>query len=105
MDFAKVTGDLLNNLDSWPQGSIVEAGRMGKVECMSFRINYKNQLLMGGAVALVLIIPAMAADNAAGLKAFQAGNYAAAFKEWKPLADKGDANAECNLGIMFQKGL
>src|SRR5580698_7611971 len=71
---------------------------------MSFRINYKNQLLMGGAVALSLMIPAVA-DDAAGLKAFKAADYATAYSEWKPLADKGDANAQCNLGIMYQKGL
>jgi len=72
---------------------------------MSFRINYKNRLLMGGVVALSLMIPAVAADDHPGMKAFQAGDYAAAYKVWRPLADQGDANAQCNLGIMYQKGL
>ena len=71
---------------------------------MSFRINYKNRLWIGGAAALLLMVPAIA-DDLAGMTAFKSGDYQAAFKEWKPLADKGDANAQCNLGIMFQKGL
>src|SRR5580704_10557314 len=75
---------------------------LGKV-AMSF--TYKNRLLMGGAVAFLLMIPAIASDEPGGLKAFRAGDYETAFKIWKPLADKGDANAQCDLGIMFQKGL
>ena len=69
---------------------------------MSFRINHK--LWIGGAAALLLMIPAMA-DDLAGMKAFKSGDYKAAYNEWKPLADKGDANAQCNLGIMFRNGL
>src|SRR5271169_3408847 len=72
---------------------------------MSFRINCKSRLLMGGAMALLLIVPAVASDDAPGMKAFRSGDYAAAYREWKPLADKGDANAQCNLGILYQKGL
>src|SRR5271155_3415300 len=77
---------------------------MGKV-VMSFRISHSNRLLMGGAVALFLMMPAIASDEPGGLKAFRAGDYETAFKIWKPLADSGDANAQCDLGIMFQKGL
>src|ERR1700677_341897 len=81
----------------------MEAAVLGK-EPMSF-IMSKNRLLLGGAAALLLMIPAMASDSAAGMRAFRGGDYAAAYKEWKPLADKGDASAQCNLGIMYEKGL
>ena len=41
----------------------------------------------------------------AGKQAFQNKDYATAYREWKPLADKGDANAQFNLGVMFAWGL
>jgi len=39
-----------------------------------------------------------------GLKAFKRDDYVTAFKEWKPLADQGDATAQNNLGVMYTKG-
>ena len=58
-----------------------------------------------GLAVLLISIPSFGSDVAAGLKAFKSGDYSAAYKEWKPLADKGDANAQCNLGILYSKGL
>jgi len=31
-------------------------------------------------------------------------NYATALKEWRPLADQGDAHTQFNLGLMYRKG-
>ena len=39
-----------------------------------------------------------------GLKAAHAGDDATALKEWKPLAEQGEASAQYNLGVMYQKG-
>ena len=39
-----------------------------------------------------------------GLKAAQSGDFATALKEWKPLADQGDAVAQSNLGVMYDNG-
>jgi TPR repeat protein len=39
-----------------------------------------------------------------GLKAAQSGDFATALKEWKPLADQGDAVAQSNLGLMYGNG-
>ena len=47
---------------------------------------------------------AIAQDYDAGLKAAQAGDFQTALKEWKPLADQGDADAQHNLGIMYASG-
>ena len=47
--------------------------------------------------------PALA-DFQKGLDAANRGDYATAFKEWKPLADQGDAVAQYNLGWMYNKG-
>ena len=47
---------------------------------------------------------AIAQDYDAGLKAFQAGDFQTALKEWKPLADQGHAGAQNNLGWMYADG-
>src|SRR4051812_35535098 len=39
-----------------------------------------------------------------GVEAWQAGNYSAAGNEWRPLADKGDADAQFNLGQAYKLG-
>ena len=44
------------------------------------------------------------ADFQIGLDAAQAGDYATALREWRPLADQGYANAQYNLGIMYANG-
>ena len=38
------------------------------------------------------------------LAAFQAGRYQQALKIWSPLAEKGDANAQYNLGLLYRNG-
>ena len=39
-----------------------------------------------------------------GLAAYQRQDYATAVRLWKPLADKGNASAQNNLGSMYDKG-
>ena len=39
-----------------------------------------------------------------GVVAFKAGNYELALKEFKPLAEQGDAKAQSNLGLMYESG-
>ncbi len=36
--------------------------------------------------------------------AYQRGDYATALREWRPLAKQGDADAQYNLGIMYERG-
>ncbi len=45
------------------------------------------------------------ADFQAGLDAYNQGDYATALKEWRPLAEQGDATAQFNLGFLYDKGL
>lgn len=47
---------------------------------------------------------AWGADFAKGLVAAQSGDYATALKEWTPLAEQGNANAQYSLGIMYHNG-
>ena len=43
-------------------------------------------------------------DFQKGADAYEKGDYATAFREWKPLADQGDASAQHNLGVMYDEG-
>jgi|CXWL01.1.fsa_nt_gi TPR repeat protein len=40
-----------------------------------------------------------------GYSALQNKDYATAIKEWEPIAKKGDATAQHNLGVMYEEGL
>lgn len=44
------------------------------------------------------------ADVRAGVEAWEAGDYARALREWRPLAQAGDADAQFNLGQAYKLG-
>ncbi len=60
------------------------------------------------SIALVLSIVCLAvpawADYLAGVDAYLRGNYATALSELRPLAEQGNADAQYNLGLMYDKG-
>ncbi len=41
---------------------------------------------------------------ARGWEAYQSGNYSGAMQNWMPLAEQGDANAQLNVGLMYDAG-
>jgi hypothetical protein len=53
--------------------------------------------------ALILAIPVLA-DFKTGLDAYQKGDYVGAAKEWRPLAETGDPEAQFNLGLLYLDG-
>ena len=62
--------------------------------------------LIRAALLSLLLHPTetLAQDFDNGWAAYEAGNYVAALKEWRPLAEQGDAFAQSNLGIMYENG-
>ena len=54
--------------------------------------------------SLLLGVPSYSADFNKGLTAAQSGDFATALKEWKPLAEEGNAVAQNNLGLMYHNG-
>ena len=44
------------------------------------------------------------ADFQKGAAAAQRGDYSTALREWKPLAEQGNADAQNNLGLMYREG-
>ena len=66
--------------------------------------------LRGFALLTALLISALcaqtlAADFQTGIEAFERGDYAAALREWRPLAEQGDAKAQYALGLMYDEGM
>ena len=54
------------------------------------------------ALMAALAMPAWAGIGE-GYDAYERGDYAAAFREWLPLAEAGSAEAQFNIAVMFQK--
>ena len=48
---------------------------------------------------------AIAADYEAGVDAYKRGDYATALREFQPLAEQGDADAQYYLGVMYERCL
>ena len=66
---------------------------------------YGRQLLAASAtVAILLGAGSARADMQAGIAAWDRGDFAGAVREWRPLAEKGDADAEFNLGQAYKQG-
>src|SRR5687767_6315820 len=62
-----------------------------------------RKLLLGLAIG-ALSLPAAAQSVRAGIDAWQKGDTAGAVAIWRPLADKGDADAAFNLGQAYRLG-
>ncbi len=58
-----------------------------------------------GAVLLTLGGAKAWAGFEEGMAAAKRGDYATAVREWRPLAEQGDATSQFNLGAMYDKGL
>ncbi len=59
------------------------------------------------ALFIVFAMPvgdAVGADYQKGLDAYNSGNYTTALREWKPIAEQGNALAQSNLGVMYERG-
>ncbi len=54
-------------------------------------------------VTLGLTAPAWAGFDE-GVAAYDRGDYATAIREWRPLAEQGNADAQFFLGFMYYKG-
>jgi TPR repeat protein len=50
-----------------------------------------------------LVVPAWA-DFQTGMDAYNRGDFAAALREWQPLAEQGDARAQFSFGLLYENG-
>jgi len=57
-------------------------------------------------ILFLLVWPALVqADFQAGMDAHNQGDYATALKEWRPLAELGEAEAQYKLGALYYQGI
>jgi len=56
------------------------------------------------AAMVVLLATPLHADFQTALDAYNAGDFATAYHEWLPLAEKNSPAAQFNLGLMFERG-
>ena len=66
--------------------------------------NLTATLCLTIAVLLGSVGVSESADDQKGLTAYNSGDYATALREWTPLAEQGDADAQYNLGVMYANG-
>lgn len=67
--------------------------------------SFGRQICAMATAAIVLLAPIPAsADVKTGVEAWQAGNYDAAVREWRPLAERGDPDAQFNMGQAYKLG-
>lgn len=57
------------------------------------------------ALLLVALTELAWGDYWAGVQAATESDYATAYKEWRPLAEQGDARAQYSLGFMYSQGI
>ncbi len=62
-----------------------------------------KRVALAVALLIALATPSQA-DFQDGLAAFSRGDYAAALREWRPLAEQGYAGAQFYLGVMYATG-
>ena len=60
--------------------------------------------LVAFALSAAFAAPVAAGPLEDGVAAYERGDYAAAFRLMRPLAEQGDASAQFNLGIMYSEG-
>ena len=65
-----------------------------------------------GLIIVAMLCPAPAAragapedDFRLGLSAYNVGDYAAAFRYWRPLAERSEPRAQAGIGFMYHRGL
>ncbi len=56
------------------------------------------------AIILAQVVPAVAGPFEDGLAAYQRGDYATSLRIWRPLAEQGHAQAQNNLGLIYDRG-
>ena len=61
-------------------------------------------LVLGLSLLIASVGNGYAQDYQKGVEAYKNGDYATALREWRPLAEQGDAGAQTNLGVMYGNG-
>ena len=71
---------------------------------MERKTRYTFSALLLGISLTLISVPSFSADFQKGLDAFNRGDYQAALREWRILAEQGDARGQDYLGTMYEFG-
>jgi len=63
-----------------------------------------RSIFLAIALSLTAAAPASGQNFQKGMTAYKSGDYETALREWTPLAEQGDADAQINLGRMYDNG-
>ena len=72
---------------------------MRGIDYEAFRNSISSNYLSGNACHLRICT-----GFPEGFGGLHAGDYATALQEWRPLAEQGNADAQYNLGVMYDNG-
>jgi TPR repeat protein len=67
-------------------------------------VNQRIALAISGVLALALFGAVVAGPLEDGEVAYRSGDYAAAMRYWRALADQGNARAQYDIGLMYELG-
>lgn len=71
-----------------------------------FYANAAKRLVITSLATLMVTLaaPLSAADFGAGMRAYENGDFESAYKEWLPLANSGNAEAQYWIGELYESG-
>ena len=64
----------------------------------------RSSIVAATLISLAMVTVAHAGDLLTGVEAHDRGDFSAALREWRPLAEQGHAGAQNNLGLMYNNG-
>ncbi len=98
--------------EAWPKGrTAIERAwipRVGSPAIDTARAEVCNAAMKrvtAFAVLLVVLAAPAWAGWDEGVAAYDRGDYATALREWRPIAEQGNASAQYNLGVMYYNGV
>ncbi len=68
-------------------------------------VHFMKIAVWASVLIFTLTVEASAQDFQAGFRAYNLGDYATALKNWRPLAEKGNRQAQHHMGLMYAQGL
>ena len=66
--------------------------------------NLARAIYLTLAILLGSLVTGCGGDFDKGFDAYESGDFATALQEWTPLAEQGDADAQYNLGWVYENG-
>ena len=80
------------------------AGKSGPSALARLSSRIKRYLILPLIFLSLASSPSFSVESNKGWAAYERGDYATALREWRPLAEQGNADAQFNVGHMYEFG-